>query len=215
MDATSQAGLTPADGHWVFRTAPAARVAGGVAATTAGPSGRGIIRLAEAFTAAECLDVLKLAAARPFEWGIHTGIDISRRLTRVRWLPPASETRWLYEKLESIFLHANAAFGFDLTGFSEDLQFVEYRTGMHFDWHVDSLAQGLLVRKLSLSLQLSEQADYDGGGLEFLRPGQELVLSRRLGTAIVFPAFMSHRVTRVKRGRRCALVAWAAGPPFR
>jgi len=215
MDATFSAASQPPSGRdWTFGATTSGRAA--FDDPSAGDaSGRDIVRIAAAFSPDDCHKVLRLTVDRPSTWGYHSGIDIRRRRCRVCWLAPDESARWLYQTVESIFLQANARFGFDLTGFAGDLQFTEYETGMHFDWHVDSLAVGDSVRKLSLSIQLSDPADYDGGGLEFVRPGGELVLSRRLGTAIVFPSFTAHRVTEVTRGKRLALVAWAAGPPFR
>ena len=67
---------------------------------------------------------------------------------------------------------------------------------------------------MSLSVQLSDAADYDGGGLEFAAHG-ELREARRIGTAVAFPAFLHHRVQPVRRGIRRSLVAWGHGPMFR
>ena len=38
---------------------------------------------------------------------------------------------------------------------------------------------------------------------------------REVGTAIIFPSFMAHRVAPVTVGERRSLVAWACGPTFR
>lgn len=76
------------------------------------------------------------------------------------------------------------------------------------------------VRKLSLTLTLSDD-DYDGGDFEF-NIAQESKLEvtqckqlRERGSIVVFPSFVSHRVTPITRGTRNSLVMWALGRPFK
>jgi PKHD-type hydroxylase len=38
---------------------------------------------------------------------------------------------------------------------------------------------------------------------------------RKRGTVIIFPSFLQHRVTEVKRGTRYSLVQWYNGPEFK
>src|SRR4029077_9447880 len=100
------------------------------------------------------------------------------------------------------------------TGFVDSLLYCEYPERGHFDWHIDC-GEGLTsTRKISLSAQLSDASEYEGGGLEFAVHG-ELRGARRLGTVVAFPAFLHHRVTPVSRGIGRSLVAWAHGPIFR
>jgi len=40
-------------------------------------------------------------------------------------------------------------------------------------------------------------------------------MSRDLGTMVIFPSYVPHRVVPVTSGTRKALVVWAAGPAFR
>lgn len=73
-------------------------------------------------------------------------------------------------------------------------------------------------RKLSCSIQLSDQNLYSGGDLEFVDlpaetpPANDI---REQGTAIFFPSFVTHRVTPVTKGSRLSLVAWFEGPKWR
>lgn len=71
-------------------------------------------------------------------------------------------------------------------------------------------------RKLSLTLQLSDPASYDGGDL-FLHanPVMDPAKARARGASIVFPSFLTHGVNPVTRGVRHALVAWIEGPFWR
>ena len=60
----------------------------------------------------------------------------------------------------------------------------------------------------------------EGGNFEIKNPaGQELKMPlgqlRKRGTVIIFPSFLQHRVTEVKRGVRHSLVQWYNGPEFK
>ena len=149
------------------------------------------------------------------------------RASRVAWLAEP----WLYALLYPYFQDANwrATWLFHFQAI-ERLQFTAYGPGEHYDWHTDQTAapygpqQGEyagLYRKISLTVQLSDPADYDGGQLQFERglPGQDnrirtLTEIAPRGSVIAFPSFLPHRITAVTRGQRHALVGWAAGRPF-
>jgi len=70
-------------------------------------------------------------------------------------------------------------------------------------------------RKISLSLQLSEPSDYEGGELVLQAGDSERVAEKARGTLIAFPSFVLHRVRPVTAGVRKSLVIWVAGPEFR
>ena len=106
---------------------------------------------------------------------------------------------------------------YDINGFHEHLQYTVYDgSGTHYDWHVDNnMLTDLPPRKLSMSVQLSDPDDYDGGGLE-ISDGQIVEATDARGSSvIVFPSYRVHRVTPVTEGVRRSLVVWANGPPFR
>ena len=82
-----------------------------------------------------------------------------------------------------------------------------------------------LIRKLSLTIQLSDPEDYEGGMFEqrILRKNDEGDLNaitnslesiKPRGSLLVFPGFVYHRVMPVTKGTRRSLVAWAVGTPF-
>lgn len=123
----------------------------------------------------------------------------------------------LLQLLAQTAADANAlAFGLDLTAINRSPQYVEYVPGRgRFDWHNDySHAVADAPRKLTLIIQLSPPSDYDGGRLELF--GHEVeALPDALGTVLVFPSILYHRVTPVTRGCRRALVCWVAGPRLR
>jgi PKHD-type hydroxylase len=106
-------------------------------------------------------------------------------------------------------------FGFDLTGMEQGLQFTRYTApGEHYDWHVD---RGHLTatRKLSLSVQLNDPAEYKGGELQFKFGGKDETVKKERGMVTFFPSYTLHRVKPVTQGTRYSLVAWISGPPFK
>lgn len=109
---------------------------------------------------------------------------------------------------------ANDAFNFRLAGIMDSLLVVKYPRGGHLNWHTDFSDHATSARKVALSIQLSPPESYDGGALQFSDMGV-LPFSHEQGTGIAFPTYLSHRVTRVTRGSRWVLLAWAFGPVFR
>lgn len=143
------------------------------------------------------------------------------RITQVAWVHRVAETEALYRQMETIVLRLNAdLFHFDLSGLTA-MQYAVYREGdrAYFDWHNDYGRSrgdpGQEPRKITLSLQLSDGAAYDGCDLEIRAAHPLDVAPRERGALIAFRATALHRVTPITRGVRKCLVAWAAGPEFR
>lgn len=139
------------------------------------------------------------------------------RITRTAWLDATPENKWIYDRVQQVAMRINAmAYRFDLTGFSERIQYSVYHgsEGGHYDWHVD---QGPLMtrRKLSISVQLSDPSRYEGGDLQFLAGSRTETAPRDRGMLIAFPSYGVHRVAPVTGGTRKSLVIWITGPQFR
>lgn len=133
------------------------------------------------------------------------------RKGRVSWIDDG-----LKDQLWRLVSDINAEFfRFDLDGILEPLQYAVYGPGDHFGWHVDAVAGQKPYRKLSLSVQLSDPSDYDGGELQMQLGCWTMTMPKGLGDVIAFPTWLPHRVLPVTRGVRHALVVWAAGPVFR
>jgi PKHD-type hydroxylase len=117
---------------------------------------------------------------------------------------------FITRKINSIF------YRFDLYGFMEDMQYTVYASGGdHYDWHIDAGSRTTCPRKLSLSLQLSDPSEYEGGKLEFMNGKDVKVADRDRGLVVAFPAYRLHRVTPVTKGLRKSIVVWTTGPQFR
>lgn len=141
--------------------------------------------------------------------------DYQQRKSDVMFLTPEQSLIWIFEKLGHAAIQNNAQyFQFELSGFFEELQLAKYDKEGHFDWHMD-FGKTQSKRKLSLSIQLSDPETYEGGNLQFLLNNQPHDAPRGLGTLIIFPSYVMHRVTPVTSGSRMSIVGWVSGPPYR
>ena len=163
-----------------------------------------------------CDRVIALAEKSPpleGKTGAEQTVDEGRDST-VRFIWPSQESGWLFDFLEDALMKLNGGYGFELTGFYDGIQVATYEPGGHYDWHLDIGPGVNSGRKLSLTVQLSDPADYEGGELEFLSATDELG-PRSRGSLIAFPSYLAHRVRPITKGTRLSLVSWIGGPPFR
>lgn len=145
-------------------------------------------------------------------------VDSAFREARVSWIHPDDSTHTVFVSLARIIEQINSeTFKFDLLGFAEPIQYTVYESpSVGYDWHFDMMnAPTEVQRKLSITVQLSDPAEYSGGELE-LRDGSAVAVAPQArGTVVAFPGWALHRVTPVTQGIRRSLVAWIGGPPFR
>ena len=153
------------------------------------------------------------------------------RNSDIVWL----DERWVYKEVQPYIHQANknANWNFEWN-FTEPAQFTIYKKDQHYNWHIDPWDAPYnaprdphrhgKIRKLSVTLTLSDEKDYKGGELEFNLgkniPGKKknTVIPKDIGdkgTLIVFPSHIPHRVRPVTKGTRHSLVMWALGYPFK
>jgi len=166
------------------------------------------------FSANACRKIIERGAGLALRRGGLLNAHADYRRSSVGWLEPRDETVWIYERLAATFRAVNQWYQYELLGFVEPLQFTVYEVGDEFGWHLDTGPGQASTRKLSISVQLTDGGDYEGGMLEFCAT-DPLGYSRAIGTVIVFPSFLPHRVRKLTSGVRRALVAWMHGPTFR
>lgn len=171
--------------------------------------------LADYFSSTECEAVIAASEEQPELTGNAGQVAQSDELrnSSVRFIAPTDETAWIYNKLQNAVLQANNYYRFNVTGIRERLQVAGYKNSGHYTWHIDIGKDQASTRKLSISVQLSNDSDYTGGDLEFFSFGG-LTASRSIGSAIIFPSYLMHRVTPVTSGTRRSLVLWVHGQPF-
>ena len=105
---------------------------------------------------------------------------------------------------------------FNILGFfNNDLPVVaKYEPGDYYDWHIDC-GRDSSNRKLSFTINLTDPKDYDGGDIEFLGVTTNKEAIRKKGAITIFPSFLTHRVTKIERGKRLAIVGWIHGDTFK
>jgi PKHD-type hydroxylase len=136
----------------------------------------------------------------------------SVRKTKVGW----TEEPELMQMAAHFFKLSNRdAFNVDID-YLPPLQFGEYSQDDFYDWHYDVNwdHNGPYDRKLSFCLQLNDPSTYDGGVFEF-REVEHPYRFREQGSVLIFPSYLTHRVTPVTRGVRNSLVGWIEGPRWR
>ena len=157
------------------------------------------------------------------EGGVKNSQDQSSRKSQVKWIHSSDNTFDLFSHLESLIDYANKDYyNFDIINSSEAIQYTEYNEldNGEYGWHTDAFAPSAPpYRKLSLTIQLSDPSEYEGGDLQINIPQPEknviTTVPKKKGEVIIFPSYMWHRVTPVTKGVRKSLVWWVGGSPFR
>jgi len=152
-----------------------------------------------------------------------------KRDSNVVWM----SDKWIYREIQPYIHEANRNAGWNFEwDFSEACQFTKYKKDQFYDWHCDSwdkpyeeknLPSYGRIRKLSVTVSLSDPKDYKGGELEFdfrnKDPDKKSIVKCKeilpKGSLVVFPSFVWHRVCPVTSGERNSLVIWNLGYPFK
>ena len=144
------------------------------------------------------------------------GVDSTKRITTISWIP-FKDMPEMYRDIEATMLKANNNhFGFEGMQITEPGQFTHYLTGGFYEWHMDNDVAGKHqppVRKISMTLLLSDHCTFEGGDLEIMSKGKTAKLKQ--GQAMFFASWLQHRVTPVTKGERKSLVMWFGGPSFK
>ncbi len=171
--------------------------------------------------------------------------DWSIRSSTVKWfeLNNGQMPKNLEDKLADAIDMANKQCNWNHTWeYMENPQYTVYteqpdRQGDFYTWHTDAgpiyYGNGL-HRKLSMTVQLSDQDDYEGGHFQWLEPHRQFdrmtgtnpqlemqnaiqtlsFSAKTIGSVVVFPSFLYHQVTPVLKGTRKSLVCWFTGKPY-
>ena len=175
------------------------------------------------FTPEQCNIISRLGRSLPpqdAEVGGGSGgvLDTKTRISHISWIPfDHPDAKPMYNKLQEVLYMTNKRhFGFENMEINEQAQYTEYPEGGFYNWHMDLDVDGKKeppVRKISMTLILSPEHEFEGGGLEIYKPGN--IIKPKQGHAIFFASFIRHRVTPVIRGNRKSLVMWFGGTPLR
>jgi len=169
------------------------------------------------FTKEECKKIIKIANDKGLIEGTTHGESYKHtRSSKICWLMPGDGLDWAYRKITDVVLDLNSKFfKFDVSGFNEGFQFTNYSAPSDkYGKHVDR-SEGFIIRKLSLSKQLTDPAEYEGGELWLYEDDGGALMKKEQGTLVLFPSFLLHEVKPVTKGERNSLVAWATGKQFK
>jgi len=151
------------------------------------------------------------------------------RDSNVAWL----NDQWIYNEIIPYVNQANKDSGWNFQwDTSEMCQFTKYRLNQYYHWHCDSfhspyntpndLKKHGRIRKLSVTVSLSDPKEYKGGELQFdfynEKRKKNIVTCKEIlekGSLVVFPSFVWHQVKPVTKGTRYSLVIWNLGSQFR
>ena len=176
------------------------------------------------FTPAQCQNIIDMGHQQKQEeaqvghkdakGGKH---DTKKRITTISWIPFKALPD-MYKIIDRTMKQVNGNhFGYEGMTINEPAQFTEYPKGGFYDWHMDADVSCLYeppVRKISMTILLSPDNEFEGGDLEFMTEGNKPPQLLQ-GQAIFFCSLIRHRVSKVKKGIRRSLVQWFGGPPFK
>ena len=177
------------------------------------------------FTPQQCQDIINIGHQQKKEEakvghkeGNKEGkYDIKMRVPTISWIPFKIMPE-MYRIIERSMQQVNANhFGYEGMTLTEFAQFTEYPKGGFYDWHMDSEVDCKFeppVRKISMTILLSNPNEFKGGDLEFMIKGNKLPQLVQ-GQAVFFCSLIRHRVNKIKKGIRRSLVMWFGGPPFK
>ena len=160
---------------------------------------------------------------------IGKNVDLKSRDCTVAWI----NEEWIYNIINPFIHTANKKAGWNFQwDWNESSQFTIYEKGQYYGWHTDQVPVPLKsdnkningkMRKLSLTLQLTDKTEYEGGDFQFAwiqydKKGLVNIITvddtKDIGTIIVFPSFIYHQVLPITKGKRESLVNWSIGKEF-
>lgn len=170
------------------------------------------------FTPEQCQLIINVGRTEPREDGLvdDNQPNYDTRKSHISWIP-FKKLPQMYEILNNVMQKININnFGFEGMQITEIAQYTEYPSGGFYDWHTDSDVVGINeppVRKISMSCLLSQNNEFEGGGMQFIDETKNLFIEQ--GQAVFFASFIRHRVLPVTKGVRKSLVMWFGGPSFK
>jgi PKHD-type hydroxylase len=136
------------------------------------------------------------------------------RKSKVAWLPLMNDIAPAVHRIVSALCDSAQCLFLEEISSLECFQYTEYHGtdrgfyGLHMDRIEGSEAPS---RKLSITLQLSDPKEYEGGELKIIGPTGTVFAHPEAGAMTVFRSNLLHCVTPVTTGKRCSLVNWASG----
>jgi len=170
----------------------------------------------DAFSKEECQTIINIAKNKGLVKGSTKGNTKDVRDSKITWLYPVDDMDWVFRRVTDIVLNLNERFfKFDLFGLNEGFQFTNYKAPSgKYGKHIDR-SMNMSVRKLSISIQLTDPKEYQGGELYLYQAEKGDLMDKTQGTLIMFPSYVLHEVMPVIKGERNSLVTWVTGKQFK
>jgi PKHD-type hydroxylase len=155
--------------------------------------------------------------------------DVAIRDCKTAWM----NDKWIYDIINPFIHIANKQAGWNFQwDWNESSQFTIYKKGHYYGWHTDQAINPMKYknkklpkgrRDISLTLQLTDRTQYEGGDFQFkwIQDRQDLLEvitvddAKDIGTIIIFPSFIYHQVLPITKGQRESLVNWSVGDKFK
>lgn len=171
--------------------------------------------------------------------GLGGEVEQNIRDAKNTWIP---DDHWSSGFIMHYVMKANREnFLYDIENIqSSTMQYTVYGEGQFYNWHQDMGIDGYYkpnvlpgqcspemnvldlversterIRKLSFSLQLSDEDDYEGGQFQLMENSQIYTAPKKKGVLIIFDSRAPHRVRKVKSGVRKSIVGWIVGPRWK
>lgn len=181
-----------------------------------------------------CDEIVKIGESQTKQIGITNGYNVEKDLSKlyeirnsnVAWL----STPWIYKYIKQYFDTANEKANWNFkTKVFEQAQYTLYDKDQFYDWHEDGgdkvndsedINFENTIRKLSCSLLLEDPKNFKGGDFYFKWVEGKNIIEHKVeeldsvGSLIIFPSFLTHKVFPVTEGVRKSLVIWKVGPAF-
>ena len=133
---------------------------------------------------------------------------------------PNNDWNWLLNKISTMVNMINdKIYHFDIETNDGELKMIEYEKGGHYTWHADFNPGICSLRKLVAIVKLTYPSEYECGdvqfGFEVKETGEWFKMNKLKGSLTIFPAFLSHRVTPVTKGKRYVIQELFIGDHFK
>jgi PKHD-type hydroxylase len=170
------------------------------------------------FSPEECRSIIQLGREAPATEAMvktkaGTSYKQGLRQCDLAWFSQEEQDyQWFHQRIADTLVKVNQdIWQFELDGKKEYAQFTSYGPGHKFDWHTDVGAADISRRKLTCVIHLNDASEYQGGELLLFATSTPRKVSHEVGSMIIFPSYVLHRVMPVTAGRRYTLVQWMSG----
>lgn len=122
-----------------------------------------------------------------------------------------------FENIKTITKQANdEIYDFRLLGIiDQDFpQIFKYSKGDTYDWHMDVTPMAT-TRKMTFIVNLDDSQSYEGGDLCFLNTDSDTAQLNGTGNIIIFPSFLTWKLSPVTKGEKNIVVGHVHGAIFR